>query len=348
MSVITSIRHSLGMALVASLLFSAVACSQESTSETAHTYKILNVMSYHSPWRWTDGQLEGFKKAMSGLKTEYRVFQMNAKNNNSTEALEQMGRDAIALIADWKPDLVYATDDEALEYVVRHFAGSTLPFVFSGVNKTPRDHGLEGAPNVSGVLEEEHFVESLNLLMAIAPGVHRVAVVFDESTMWEPVRRRMKEKISQVPGIEIVSWDTVLTFQEYKHKIAAYPSRADAIALIGIFNFKDEQGKNVPYQQVLKWTAENSRLPDFSFWIDRVNYGTLCAVTVSELEQGMAAGRIARAILAEGRSPASFTPAPTVKGIPAINLARANQLGIRIKSSILLSSEVVQQFEWQR
>jgi hypothetical protein len=91
---------------------------------------------------------------MSGLKTEYRVFQMNAKNNNSPEALEQKGRAAIALIADWKPDLVYTTDDEALDYVARHFAGSPLPFVFSGVNKTPRDYGLEGAPNVSGVLEE--------------------------------------------------------------------------------------------------------------------------------------------------------------------------------------------------
>jgi hypothetical protein len=28
----------------------------------------------------------------------------------------------------------------------------------------------------------------------------------------------------------------------------------------------------VPYQEVLKWTAENSRLPDLGFWVDRVHY----------------------------------------------------------------------------
>jgi ABC-type uncharacterized transport system substrate-binding protein len=57
---------------------------------------------------------------------------------------------------------------------------------------------------------------------------------------------------------------------------------------------------------VLKWTAANSRLPDFGFWIDRVHYGTLAAMTVSEREQGLAAGRLARAILIERKSPSKL------------------------------------------
>ena len=56
-------------------------------------------------------------------------------------------------------------------------------------------------------------------------------------------------------------------------------------------NLKDEKGKNVTYQEVQKWTVENSKLPDFAFWIDRVHFGTLGAMTVSEREQGRAAGR---------------------------------------------------------
>lgn len=198
------------------------------------------------------------------------------------------------------------------------------------------------------MLEQEHFVESVRLLKSLVPEVTRIAAVFDDAPMWAPVVTRMRERIAQAPDVQIVAWDTIRTYEEYQRKIKDYPGKADAIALIGIFNFKDAQGKDVPYQEVLKWTAENSRLPDFSFWLDRVHYGTLSAVTVSEREQGLAAGRLARAILVEGRSPSSLPMKPTVKGIPVVSLVRAKKLGIRVKSGVLLSSEVIEKFDWEK
>jgi ABC-type uncharacterized transport system substrate-binding protein len=157
----------------------------------------------------------------------------------------------------------------------------------------------------------------------------------------------MKQKQSQLPEVEFISWDVIHTFEEYKQKITAYQTTVDALALIGVFHFKDENGENVPYQDVLKWTAENSNLPDFTFWNDRIRYGTLCTVTVSGYEQGLAAGNIARGILVEGRSPASYPMEPTVKGEPVVSLARAKLLGIKIKSNILLTAKVMEEFEWE-
>jgi ABC-type uncharacterized transport system substrate-binding protein len=122
----------------------------------------------------------------------------------------------------------------------------------------------------------------------------------------------------------------------------------DAIALLGIFTYKDQLGNNVPYTEVLKWTAENSNLPDFSFWKDRIAYGTLCTVTVSGYEQGLAAGKIARGVLDGGRAPSSYTMKPTVKGEPVISLARAKKLGIKVKTSVLLSAEVIEKFQWEK
>lgn len=311
-------------------------------------YKILHIMSYHSPWRWTDGQLNGFKDALRGLDVEYKVFQMDTKRNNAKEWKKKKGKEAHNLINDWKPDLVYTTDDDVQEYVTRHYVNKDIPFVFSGVNKDPKEYDFEGSRNVTGVVEHEHFVESVKLLKEIVPEVRRIAVVFDDASMWPPVMKRMRERSAKLPGVDLVSWDTVRTFSEYKRKVRDYHKTADAIALIGIFNFKDAQGKNVPYQDVLRWTAENSRLPDFSFWIDRVHYGTLCAVNVSEYEQGLTAGRIARSILTEGRSPSAFLMKPTLKGNPIINLARAKKLGITVKSGVLLASEVILRFEWDK
>ena len=338
----------IAIASVASLISAATGFAATAATPQKRTFRILHVMSYHSPWRWTDGQLQGFKEAMRGLPVEYNVFQMDTKKNSTTEMKEKKGKEARDMIETWKPDLVYTSDDDAQEYVARYYLNKTLPFVFSGVNNEPKAYGFEGSSNITGVLEQEHFVESVTLLRAMVPGVKRIAAVFDNASMWNPVKARMKERMRRLPGMEMVAWDTIQTFAEYKRKIAEYQGNADAIALIGIFNFKDEDGKNVPYQDVLKWTAENSKLPDFGFWIDRVYFGTLCAVTVSEREQGLAAGRIARAILVEGKSPSSFPMKPTVKGAPVISLARASKLGIKVKSGLLLSAEVVKKFDWEK
>lgn len=335
------------LAVLAALLFGHAPLAAAQTAAKP-AYKILYVMSYHSPWRWTDGQLEGFKSGMEGTQAEYKVFQMDTKQNSTPVAKERKGREARALIESWKPDLVYTSDDDVQEFVAVHYLNQGLPFVFSGVNKEPKAYGFAGSKNITGVLEQEHFVESVRLLQQVAPGVKRIAAVFDDAPMWAPVMARMREGLKQIPDVQIVAWDSIGTWEEFQRRMREYPSKADAVALVGIFNFKDAAGKNVPYQDVLKWTAENSTLPDIGFWADRVHFGTLAAVTVSEREQGLAAGRIARQILVEGKSPSSFPINPTLKGIPVISLARANKLGLKVKSGVLLSADVIEKFEWDK
>ncbi len=322
--------------------------AEDGVRVTGKRWKVLHVMSYHSPWIWTDDQFNGFKAALKGLDIEYRVFQMDTKRKSSEAWKEKAGREARRLIDSWKPDLVYTTDDNAQQYVTRYYINSGIPFVFSGVNEDPGKYGFVGSSNVTGVLEQEHFVETVRLLKEIVPGVRRIAVIFDDGPTWPGVARRMKAKLDQLPDVEFISWEVIRTFRRYKERISELQREADAVALLGIFTFKDEKGRNVPYTEVLRWTADNSRLPDFSFWKSRIPYGTLCAVTVSGYEQGHAAGRIARGILTEGRSPSSYPMRPTVKGEPVISLARAKRLGLRVKTSVLLASEVIEEFEWEK
>ncbi|HTG01288.1 MAG TPA: ABC transporter substrate binding protein [Nitrospirota bacterium] len=316
--------------------------------QTTGTFRILHIMSFDSPWRWTDGQLAGFKEGLGDVTADYRIVQMDVKRNSTHEAKERKGREAREIIETWKPDLVYTSDDDAQEYVVRYYLGSTIPFVFSGVNKSPQDYGFDRAMNVTGVLEQEHFIESVRLLQAMVPGVKRIAVISDKAPHWTPVIARIRSHVGKLPGIRIAAVDQVAAYEEYKKKIKSYPAIADAVLYLGIFNFRDEKGMNVPYEEVQKWTVSNSRLPDISFWVDRVFYGVLASVTVSELEQGFAAGRLARLILIDGKKPGSLPMLPTVKGHPVISLARARQLGINVSSTLLLSSEVVTAFEWEK
>jgi ABC-type uncharacterized transport system substrate-binding protein len=332
------------VALVAAL-FQPAAFAQ---SPQGKEFRILYLMSYHSPWRWTDWQLEGFQEELKGVKATYRSFQMDTKRNSSPEQKEAKGQEARALIESWKPDLVYTSDDDVQQYVVKHYVNGKLPFVFSGVNNDPANYGFKGSTNVTGVIEQEHFVESVRLLRKMVPGAKRIALVFDDAKMWDPVRARIMNAMALLPDMQVVAADTILTYADYKKKLQEYQKTADIVGTLGIFNLKDEAGKNVTYQEVQKWTVENSKLPDFAFWIDRVHYGTLGAMTVSEREQGRAAGRIARGILVDGKAPSSFAMVPTTKGLPVISLARAKKLGLNLDAELLLTAEVIQKFEWDK
>lgn len=322
--------------------------AQAQTAATEKEFKILHIMSYHSPWRWTDWQLDGFQEELKSVKVIYQTFQMDTKRNSSPDQKEKKGQEARALIESWKPDLVYTSDDDAQQFVVKNYVNGKLPFVFSGVNNDPSAYGFRGSANISGVLEHEHFVESVRLLKKMVPNAKRIALVFDDAKMWDPVRTRIMSAMTQLPDMQIVAADVILTFADYKRKMHEYQKTADIVGTLGIFNLKDEHGKNVPYQEVQKWTVEHSRLPDFAFWIDRVYFGTLGAVTVSEREQGRAAGRIARGILIEGRLPSSFPMLPTTKGLPVINLARAKKLGINLDAELMLTAEIIPQFDWEK
>jgi ABC-type uncharacterized transport system substrate-binding protein len=236
--------------IIASLfLYANVHASTNQNSQK--TWKVLHITSYHMPWEWTDAQFNGFKDALQGLNIEYKILQMNTKRNNSKEWLERVAKEARELIETWHPDLVYTNDDHAQDLVARHYVNTTIPFVFSGVNADPRAYGFAGSKNITGVLEQEHFVQTVQLLKEIAPRVRKVAVILDQDPTWNGVVNRMKEQASQLPEVEFVRWDVISTFDEYKQKIQDYQQQVDAIASLGIFTYKDAQGRNVPYTEVL-------------------------------------------------------------------------------------------------
>jgi len=309
------------------------------------SYKVLHIMSYHMPWKWTEDQLNGFKEVLSDLPIEYKVVEMDTKRNSTEAWKDKVTQQAVHTIEAWKPDLVFTGDDNAQQYITTRYLNSSTPFVFCAVNAEPEVYGFDTADNVTGVLERMHFVQSVRLLREMVPQAHAIAMITDGAAMWGPMIRRLKQMEDQLGEAWVAGYDVVETFAEYQAKIRAYQDKVDAIGFLGVFEYKDEDGRNVPMEDVMAWTVENSRLPDFAFWRDRVDKGTLCAVTVSGLAQGRAAGEIARGILLQGRAPKSYPMVPTEIGQPVINLARARQLGIKPTSSLLLTAEVVKEIK---
>lgn len=309
--------------------------------------RIAHVMSFDSPWRWTDGQLEGFRAGLALPAADIRVFQLDVKHHVSEAAKAERGRLARQFVDQFAPDLLYASDDDAQQLVTRHYLGTRLPVVFSGVNREPAAHGFEGAPNVTGVLEREHVAETLRLLAELVPQLRRVMVLSDGGSYWDAVIGRVHEGAARVAGLAPVQVRRVQSLADYQLAVRQAPEAADALLHLGILTLADATGRTVPYPAVQRWVVEHSRLPDASFWIDRIFHGTLASVTVSELEQGRAAGRLARAILVDGTAPSALPLRATSKGQPAISLRRAQALGLTVRSTQLLQSEIVRRYEWE-
>jgi len=330
------------------LQFVNLGMSKPLTAEDRAPFRILHVMSYHTPWKWTEDQLQGFKDALSGHRVEYRVFEMDTKRHRTIAWKERTGAEARTIIGEWHPDLVYVSDDNAQQYVTRRYLNDDIPYVFSGVNEAPSTYGFDRADNVIGVLEHEHAIQTLRLLKSLVPAVEKIAVIVDEGPTWPKVIDRMRARVAEIEGLVVVSWDVIHSFEDYKTMVIDLQDKVDAIGILGIFTYADQHGDNVPYEVVLRWTADNSRLPDFSFWLDRVDHGTLCVVGVSGYQQGYVAGGLARRILVDGEKPSAIPMRPTMKGGPSVNLARMRRLDLTYRSTPLLSSRVVTNFRWDR
>ena len=188
-----------------------------------NTYKILYVMSFNSPWEWTDEQLKGFQEPFKNLQVEYRSIQLDAKNT-PLEEQEKSAQEAVDMINSWKPDLVYTSDDAAQALVTTHFINSSIPFVFSGVNKKPEVYGFVGSTNVIGVLEHEHYIPSVKLMQEIIPNLTKIAIISDDDDAnWDDMYDRIISKTKkELPEIEIVEFNKFEKYSDYKDKILEY------------------------------------------------------------------------------------------------------------------------------
>src|SRR4030042_2910526 len=62
---------------------------QAAASPFGKQYKVFHIMSYHSPWEWTDRQFEGFKAALGDMEIEYSVMKMDTKRKSGENWKEE-------------------------------------------------------------------------------------------------------------------------------------------------------------------------------------------------------------------------------------------------------------------
>lgn len=299
--------------------------------------KVLLIFSYHPEHPWVVEETRGAEDILEERGVETEKFYLDTKRNTSAEWKEEVAEEAVRKIDDFKPDLVIVFDDNACELVAKEYIGESLPFVFCGMNGEPEDYGFP-AQNITGVIERHHLEATINLLKQLVPDVEELAIISDDSPTSQAFITSVKNII---PPIEISEFYTTNDFDAWKAEVQELQTKVDAIGIYVYHTIKENsEEESLPPEDVLGWTLENSKLPDFTFSDFTVRDGVLCGVTVSGYEQGMTAAEIAIRIL-NGETPADIPIECPEKGTPMINRIRAEELNIEIPADVLEAVEIL-------
>jgi len=342
------------MALLVVISLCAIACSAESSD-----LKILVVHSYHEDWGWNQdiqkGIIEGLSRQGYIEEQDYQIktFYMDTKATYVTpEQVEERGIKAIDLIRDYKPDLVFVNDDDALKYVaiayIEKYPDENIPFVFSGTNLDPSIYApinsLEKpGGTTTGALERFPFHDAFSLGKSIVPQATRIVLMADPSSsstfVVSAFKERYLDKVSDSP-LEIIGPIQVNTFDEWKAKIMEYQTEADLLGILTYHQLRDEEGNVVPAPEVVDWTVHNSDLPEIGILTFHAEDGFMAALGVSGYKTGIYIGILGGEILG-GTSPGDIAIIdPKVTDI-AFNLERASMLEIKIPNDELIKADVV-------
>nr|WP_281374504.1 ABC transporter substrate binding protein [Desulfoluna butyratoxydans] len=328
---------SLFYALVATLCLTAWATA------STHSKRVLILQSYHAEYPWVRDVSQGIQEALEeerfiqGHNMDLTTFYMDTKRHTDNDWKQQQSQKAMALINRLEPDVIIASDDNALRYVVTQLTDTHWPIVFTGINADPTEYEcidslMDPGHNVTGCMERERFKGSMRLLKRVLPDASRIAVISDNGPTSRPILERITAQANEA-HVTVAGIKAATTFHEWQHFVRDMQENADALVVLTYHVVKDDRGNEIAPEKVLRWTLENNRLPEVGFWKWAVEDGLLLSEAISGFQQGYHAGTLAAYIL-EGQPPNEFAVTTPRRGERCINLGRAKSLGLTIPEDL--------------
>ncbi|UOM35743.1 ABC transporter substrate-binding protein [Acuticoccus sp. I52.16.1] len=301
--------------VLASALGAAVAASVRPAR--AQPPRILHVDSYHEGNEWNDRIAAETRRVVEAAGGEWRVFHLDAKRKPSDAAIAAAAAAAVALVDEWRPDVVTTSDDPAAQYLIKaHFRDSRLPIVFCGVNWDASIYGLPFA-NTTGMVEVSAIPQIIGLMAPHARGARLGLLTEDTPTK----RKEMAEHI-RLFGIDYAETWFVSSFAGWTEGFLAAQQAVDMLLLLGVGAVADWDDSRARHLAVTKTAIPTGT--DFA-WL--MPYALL-GVGKRPEEQGRFAARTALAIAA-GADPADIPIAYNTEGELLFNPRIARRLGIR-------------------
>ena len=176
---------------------------------SSNQLNVLAIHSYHQEYPWTSSQYEAFKTQLKNNLPEYTINfsteyldtkRITPSSNYQQKFLHYLN----AKYRDHQPDLIYVTDDNALNFI--HSKESTLdwdvPIIFSGINNT-KIQTSDDKLLLAGIFEYKDILSSISLAKSITiNGSNRIIFLGDGGTTDKAIKEDIKKY--KIDGLDII------------------------------------------------------------------------------------------------------------------------------------------------
>lgn len=272
--------------------------------------RLMILHSYGPDYAWTRDVDAGLRRVLAGDQhLALRWHYMDLKRHPWPQAKENAGVAARAAVEGWRPDVLIAVDDDAQEYVAKHYVNDPrIKIVFAGINGSIEPYGYDKADNVTGILERLPLAAVREALLQMNLP-HRPLRLLEVSDTSKTVRE-------DHAWIDAFDWRPVRylggkfarTFEEWQRIVTEAAGQADVLMTTNyrMLSRSEEDKRLVPPEEVVAWTERHSSLPVVGLNGFFVEDGGMLAIARSPFEQGETAARQALEIALRGRAPVSL------------------------------------------
>jgi ABC-type uncharacterized transport system substrate-binding protein len=295
--------------------------------------RIFFVNSYHEGYPPSDAKMLAIQETVAAQpETVMKIFFMDGLRHPDDSSLETKTAEAVAAIKEFRPDVLIASDDDAVKYVIApNFRKGPMPVVFCGVNWTCQQYGLPTA-FVTGMLEVKPVKETVQALQRYYPRMKNLFVLAGNA-MSE--RKDVKILESQFRELGLFS-ETVLVndFDSWKRYFESANASADVLFLPtngSVSGWNDTEAYEFVYRTIRKpvFTCDEFMMRYAVFGMAQMDH-----------EQGEWAAHAAIEILS-GKSPADIPVATNRRTRGFINPVLAAQIEFKPDEAFLETLEKV-------
>ena len=288
--------------------------------------RLFYIDSYHPSDASTDALMAGMYEVVADSRARLDVFFMDAQRYPQAESIATKVEEALAVIRDLRPDVIMASGDTAVEFVLaEHFKDGPIPCVFCAVNRTCEPYGLP-TENATGILQVPPIREILVTLRQYYPEMKRIAVLSGNANSHERHREALDTIFSEY-GLT-ATHASAKTYDEWKAQFVKANDEADVVFLStnqGIENWDEADAK--------AFVREHIRVPVVTCDASMMKYAVF-GLSAAGREQGQWAAKTALRIL-RGKSPAKIPVARTEQTTAYINTTLVDRVGFKPDEELL-------------